>query len=442
MVTTLLAFVSTGSPAVLLAADRTALVLGGTTIPTPSDFDIGVVQNQYVAPTHPGETIDYVAVTTPEELWPVTGLLRLVGFALGPPSVFGPGGSAWPDEPWWKLSGIVDLTLDQSVQAGVTSLQSAMAARGNDHLVIYAYSQGSIVATVVKRQLAEQYPEGTTAPDIDFVLGGTPNLPNGGLLSRFPGLYLPILDWTFNGAAPTDTQFDTVVYNRQYDAMADFPLYPINVIADLNALLGFVYVHPWGNDMSLAPDPSAYYQGSYGDTDYYFSETPDLPLFGPLRTAGVPEPLIDVVEPVFRVIVELGYDRSIPPWEPTPARLIPMPDPVTVASDLIDAVGEGIGNARVLTDPVAPVAVRPVAPVEAARTDPLPSLTQHQTEPRKRSNTPATQRNSTSDGTRKATSQPDRDKAPKSSGNQSGHKATKAENSTKRSGNQPATQHS
>jgi hypothetical protein len=67
----------------------------------------------------------------------------------------------------------------------------------------------------------------------------------------------------------------------------------------------------------------------------------------------VPESLIDVVEPFFRVIVELGCDRSIPPWEPTPARLIPMHDPVTAgdlidpatAGDLIDASAKAINNA-------------------------------------------------------------------------------------------------
>jgi len=31
-----------------------------------------------------------------------------------------------------------------------------------------------------------------------------------------------------------------------------------------------------------------------------------------------------MVEPFFRLIVELGYGRSISPWEPTPARLIPI----------------------------------------------------------------------------------------------------------------------
>ncbi len=80
-------------------------------------------------------------------------------------------------------------------------------------------------------------------------------------------------------------------------------------------------------------------------------------MFGPLRTLGVPEPVIDVVEPFFREIVELGYDRSIPPWEPTPARLIPLLNPVTVAGDLVDAIGEGINNAAALIGAPKPPAV-------------------------------------------------------------------------------------
>ena len=136
-------------------------------------------------------------------------------------------------------------------------------------------------------------------------------------------------------------------------------MYPINVIADLNAVLGAVYVHTYGFDVSLPPYPakSPAYQDTHGDTDYYFFETEDLPLFGPLRTLGVPEPLIDVIEPFFRAIVELGYDRTIPPWEPTPARLIPMHEPATVASDLIDAVGEGITNAAALIGAPTPLSI-------------------------------------------------------------------------------------
>ena len=179
------------------------------------------------------------------------------------------------------------------------------------------------------------------------------------MFARFPGLYIPILDWSFNGPEPTDTQFDTVVITRQYDVFADFPLYPLNLVADVNAVLGFFYAHSYPFDVSLPPNPkkSPSFQGTHGDTSYYFFETQDLPLFGPLRTLGVPESLIDVVEPFVREIVELGYDRSIPPWEPTPARLIPMHDPVTVADDLVNAIGEGITNAAALIGTPAPLSI-------------------------------------------------------------------------------------
>ena len=166
--------------------DTTALILGGTTVPTPDDAYIDAVRNHFIAPTHPGQ-INYCAVTAPMEAWPVTGIGRLGWLATGPPSIWGPGGPAWPAEPWWKLSGLFDLTFDQSVRAGVADLEDAMAKHPNDHLVIYGYSQGAIIANLEKRKLAEQYPAGTTAPDIDFVLSGDMNLPNGGLTTRLRG---------------------------------------------------------------------------------------------------------------------------------------------------------------------------------------------------------------------------------------------------------------
>ena len=364
------------SPVVRLAASSApctdtdvtcALIMGTSGVPTPDDYYVETVRNQFIAPTHPGQ-IGYVAVTTPEGLWPLAGLGRLVSLLGigGSTEIFGPGGPAW-DVPWWNLTGLFDLTLNQSIPQGVTDLEQAIAEHPNDHLVIYGYSQSALIANVVKQRLAEQYPVGTEAPDIDFVLSGDPNLPNGGFFARFSGLYIPILDWTLNGPAPTDTQFDTVEITRQYDFMADFPLYPLNGISLLNASLGFFYVHTYPFDVSLAPDPTTPppIHSKTGDTDYYFFPTEDLPLFGPLRTVGVPESLIDVVEPFFREIVELGYDRTIPPWEPTPARLIPPLNPAKVAADLVDAVGEGVNNALALTGS-APLLGIP-APITADR---------------------------------------------------------------------------
>lgn len=345
-----ISIVSGPGVAVAENADTTALILCGTTCPTPDQFWIESIGKQFVGPTHPGP-IDYVGVTAPMEFWPITGIFRVLGALIGPPEIWGPGGPGWPDESLWKLSGLFDLSGDQSLAGGVAALQKAMTDNPNDHQVIYGNSQGAGIANVVKKNLAAEYPKGAEspeAPDIDFVLGGDPNLPNGGLMSRFPGLYIPILDLSFNGAAATDTQFDTVEINRQYDGFSDFPLYPLNLVATLNAILGIFYVHAYGLDVSLPDEPqknSTAYQDTHGDTSYYFFETPDLPLFGPLRTLGVPEQLIDVVEPFFRVLVELGYDRTIPAWQPTPARLIPVFDPIKLVVDLVGAVGEGIDNA-------------------------------------------------------------------------------------------------
>ena len=290
-------------------------------------------------------------MTTPEEFWPLTGLFRLIGFGLwaADPQRLAARflAAGWPDEPLWKLSGLFDLTVDQSMQAGVADLEAAMAEarqRPSGDLRLLARREHRDPGEAQARRAV---PGGNHSPRYRLRAGRRPQSAQRRLLARFPGLYIPILDISFNGPEPTNTQFDTIVITRQYDGFADFPLYPLNLVADLNALLGVFYVHAYPFDVSLAPDPptSPPIQSQHGDTSYYFFETPDLPLFGPLRTLGVPESLIDVVEPFFRVLVELGYDRSIKPWEPTPARLIPTLDPATVVTDLVDAIGEGINNA-------------------------------------------------------------------------------------------------
>ncbi len=38
--------------------------------------------------------------------------------------------------------------------------------------------------------------------------------------------------------------YPTAIYTLEYDGFADFPQYPLNLLADLNAVAGIVYVHP------------------------------------------------------------------------------------------------------------------------------------------------------------------------------------------------------
>jgi hypothetical protein len=138
-------------------------------------------------------------------------------------------------------------------------------------------------------------------------------------------------------------------------------------VADLNAVLGFVYQHagygygPLPEAVPAIWPPSDPLSGPYvddyvlgstdvvkqidGDTTFYFIPTTDLPLLDPLRSLGVPEPVLNIFQPALQVIVEAGYDRSIPFGDPTPAELIPSVDPVTFSLEFDNAVVQGANNA-------------------------------------------------------------------------------------------------
>jgi hypothetical protein len=200
--------------------------------------------------------------------------------------------------------------------------------------------------------LQQRLAAGEDVPPVTFVGIGVGNRPNGGIAKRLDGLVIPFFDFSFNGASPDNPAFPipTIDIARQYDGLADTPQFILNPVADLNAILGVVFVHTlYGEEVSLDPNSPKYVPGTVrqqdGDTTYYWIPTPDLPLFDPLRLIGVPEKIIDIFEPFFRVLVEAGYDRTVPFGEPTPAQLIPVVDPITLANDLVGAVIEGLNNA-------------------------------------------------------------------------------------------------
>ena len=153
------------TPSTSASTDRTALIMGGTTIPTPDDHMVELIKNQYIAPTlsGPGHRLrrgdDAPGGLATHGIPPPGRVRARARRACGARVAQG-----WPDEPWWKLSGLFDLTLDQSLRAGLADLEHAMAEHGNDHLVIYGASQGSIIETLEKRKLARAVPGGNQGP--------------------------------------------------------------------------------------------------------------------------------------------------------------------------------------------------------------------------------------------------------------------------------------
>lgn len=273
--------------------------------------------------------------------------------------------------------------IDQAIQQTVPSLGPGEKA------LAFGYSSSANVMVREMRALQNQ-PGGAPAVDrLEFFLMGNPNRPNGGIMQRFPGLYIPLLDIRLDGSNPVDTPYATTDVSWRYDGAADFPLYPVNLLADVNALFGSWLLHgnyypATMNGARAVPDTTV------GKITYITLKPPRLPMLMPLDYLGFPPPLLDLVEPALTVMVEWGYDRSISPGTPTTARLIPRVNPITATVDLVKAVAEGAQDfcndlkppTRVTKAAAAtqmPAVDLPARP-RAERRAPAPTSTRHRSE--------------------------------------------------------------
>ncbi|MBV9319193.1 MAG: PE-PPE domain-containing protein, partial [Mycobacterium sp.] len=258
---------------------------------------------------------------------------------------------------FWPVDGLTSLTFDQSVAQGVVDLNAGIEKYlPAGPVAVFGYSESATVATDEMRAL-DALPAGVR-PDpsqLAFTLVGNPNNPDGGILERFVGLHIPILDVSFNGATPPDTPYPTDIFTIQYDGVPDAPQYPINLPSDLNALLGYFYLHSQYptlpntafNASGVTPCPGPCVPlptspGYDGVTHYYEMLTQNLPLLDPLRQIPVAgNPLAELVQPDFRVIVDLGYGDGYANV-PTPAGLFPLVNPITVGSELLTGAQQGV----------------------------------------------------------------------------------------------------
>lgn len=302
------------------AATISTLIMGGTGNPLPNAAYVNTIYNNYIAPLiSPGTAI--------------------------------PTGLSFPAQ-GFPLTGLRSLTFDQSVAQGLQNLRQAIAAQpSGTHTVVFGFSQS---ATVISNYLQGIANGSITAPpiaDLSFILAGNPNNPNGGLYERFAGLYIPGFDQSFNGATP-NLGYQTSSYTIQYDGFAHFPRYPINLLADANAIAGLYYSHlgpvPGYEGLTAAQLASAIVApvspGSTGNTTYYMIPSQDLPLLRPLN---LPQPLLNLIQPPLRVLVDLGYgDIGGATTEyanlPTPAGLLPLINPVNVGTSLVKGVVQGV----------------------------------------------------------------------------------------------------
>ncbi len=279
-------------------SNNVALIMGGTWDPSPDLKYLTSIEQAYLAQNYSGYTL--VSLQTPEQFWPVTGINS---------EFFG-----------------------NSVYQGFATLNSSIltqTAAGN-HVVVVGYSQSATIASLEMRYLQALPAALRPSQDLlNFVLLADPNNPMGGILTHFiPGF------GTFHFATPLMTQYATSIFTLQYDAIADFPVHPLWLPSDLNALFGFLDLHSTVPYLPAAQVAAAIQQ-QIGNLTFHFMSTAQLPLLDPLRAIPIlGNPLADLLQPFLKPIVDLGYAPG----------LLPGLNPLSVAGYVGQGATAGITN--------------------------------------------------------------------------------------------------
>ena len=225
-------------------------------------------------------------------------------------------------------------------------------------IVGVGYSSSANVLTKVLRRLQAAHDAGQPTPspeDLSFLVFGNPNRPNGGIFSRFAGAFLPPpIGVSFDGSTPV-SDYQVTDISWQWDPASDFPTYPLNLLAVANSAIGFFTLHSVYFNADPTDSDTIVQDVTVGNTRYMLLKPDLLPLLKPLQDIGVPKPVLDLLQAPLEYAVELGYDRTISPATPTPAKWIPpLANPLEVGAGFLQAVAKGVTAAIAdLTPPPA-----------------------------------------------------------------------------------------
>jgi hypothetical protein len=309
-----------------LPPDYTALVLGHALLPQPDPTYMQEVIGTYVDPTSP---------FSGEPTYNIVG---------SPVSVFTP-----------------ETDYNSGLTQGVTDLNQAITQQlneGHDNLLIVGYSMSTSIETQEMINLASAAGGAPDTPTLDspgltFVLAENLNSPDGGIFTRLPGIGGVTLP-----ATPADTPYTTDIYSIEYSGASDFPQYANNIYADLNAVDGYIDLHPYlltgwpayFNPAELAGAVAQPTSDADLATSYFLIPTQDLPLLEGLRGApGAPSAVADLIQPDMRVLVDLGYNWTGDADVVTPAQYT-SPAIDTTAIDSYLAAGADQGMIAALVD--------------------------------------------------------------------------------------------
>jgi PE-PPE domain len=297
-------------------AGDVALIMGGSGVPTPTQQYADTAADLYLQPNGFASAPE---APTPERFFDgrvsadtAAALYHLEPNGFGSTTDILTTPELFVDREWSETQGAADL---------IEAIQRAIAdgsVSADNPLYAFGYSQSSALSGLSMQQLASA---GVPADDLHFVLVGDPSTPDGGIYSEFgltdiaPG----ISDLTPDNLYPTD------VYTLEYDPVADWPRYSLDVLSDLNAADGLLFEHLAYLGLTPQEISGAIPLETAGDslTSYYMIPSETLPILDPLLlTPIIGQPLYDLLEPDTSILVNLGYGSITDGWNQGPADLV------------------------------------------------------------------------------------------------------------------------
>jgi PE-PPE domain len=203
---------------------------------------------------------------------------------------------------------------DEAIAAGQQALNDQImnaVANGNGEPVMVAgLSMGTIV---IDHELAYLATDPTAPSPSDLLFASFSNPQLGFADTYLPaGTFVPVADYTMQDMP--DTQYNVDVVFHQYDAWANPPDRPWDLLSVVNALVGTSLYH---NAAALAAPSDAelistVHDSLGGTIDTYMIPSSTLPLLVPLQWLGVPENIVDGLNSVLKPIVDEGYSALTP----------------------------------------------------------------------------------------------------------------------------------
>lgn len=189
-----------------------------------------------------------------------------------------------------QFGGLTALSYNESLAEGLPSAKNAIikALRSGAHVLVLPYSQSS---SLISEALKQLHDEGYDLSQLEVIYSSNPRAPLTGVEARLAGLYLPFLDVTFQGPAPTVTTGRSAC--RRYDPICNFVDPSKMTLVDVfNVLPGYLLDHPDYYDIDLT-NASTYERDGI---TYVTVDDREVPLIRALHGAGV------VFEPLDQLI--------------------------------------------------------------------------------------------------------------------------------------------